>query len=42
MPAKEEKSLTAKAAEDVKEIIFEPTPRRERKDIAKFGMATSL
>ena len=31
MPAKEEKSLTAKAAEDTKETIFEPTPEENAK-----------
>jgi hypothetical protein len=41
MPAKEKKSFTARAVEDAKETIFEPTPRREREDIAKHGMATS-
>ena len=39
MPAKEEKSLTAKFAVDAKEGHLSQ-PRRECEDIAKYGMAT--
>ena len=41
MPAKEEKSLTAKAAKDVKETIFEPTPEKNAKTSPSMEMAIS-
>jgi len=39
-PAKEKKSLTAKAAVDAKCKLLELTPTRKREDNAKYGMAT--
>jgi len=41
MPAEEEKILTAKGAVDAKGTTIESTPRKEREDTAKYGMATS-
>jgi hypothetical protein len=39
MPAKEEKSLTAKVAEDAMGPTIKSIPREEREDNAKYEMA---
>jgi hypothetical protein len=41
MHAKEKKSLTAKSAEAAKGTTIKSTPREEREDSAKYGMARS-